>query len=100
MQIAWASDSGRGVAIREILDEFQKKNPDVKVNMLGGVQYGSKLLTQILSGKAPEVLQVQYGDVKALADQDAFVDLSGDFAGQKDNYAPEIWNLSDNAGKL
>ncbi|GLX66683.1 ABC transporter substrate-binding protein [Paenibacillus glycanilyticus] len=100
MQIAWASDSGRGVAIQELLNEFQTQNPDIKVNMLGGVQYGSKLLTQILSGKSPEVLQVPYGDVKALAKEDAFVDLSADFASQKDNYAPEIWNLSETDGKL
>ncbi|MDF2958461.1 MAG: extracellular solute-binding protein [Paenibacillus sp.] len=100
MQIAWASDSGRGKAIQDLLNDFQKQNPDVKVNMLGGVQYGQKLLTQILSGKAPEVLQVQYGDVKALATEQAFVDLTKDFAAQKDNYVPEIWNLSVNDGKL
>ena len=100
MQIAWASDSGRGKAIREILDEFEKQNPDVKVEMLGGVQYGSKLLTQILSGKAPEVLQVAYGDVKALASEGAFVDLTKDFEAEKANYVPEIWNLSVNDGKL
>ncbi|MBN3525104.1 ABC transporter substrate-binding protein [Paenibacillus apiarius] len=100
MQIAWASDSGRGVAIREMLDQFEKENPDVKVEMLGGVQYGSKLLTQILSGKAPEVLQVNYGDVQSLAPEGAFIDLSGDFMADKDNYAPEIWDLSVSDGKL
>jgi multiple sugar transport system substrate-binding protein len=100
MQIAWASDSGRGKAIREILDEFEKKNADVKVEMLGGVQYGSKLLTQILSGKAPEVLQVNYGDVKSLAPQGAFEDLSKTFGSEKANYEPEIWKLSEDGGKL
>lgn len=94
MQIAWASDSGRGVAVRNILDEFEKENPDVKVEMLGGVQYGSRLLTQILSGQAPEVLQINYGDLQALAPEGAFVDLSEDFSSEKDNYVPEIWNLS------
>lgn len=56
MQITWASDSPRGKAIREIVDEFEKKNPDVKVELLGSAQNGQKLLTQILSGDAPEVI--------------------------------------------
>ncbi|ALS27132.1 sugar ABC transporter substrate-binding protein [Paenibacillus sp. 32O-W] len=100
MQIAWASDSGRGKAIREILDEFEAQNPDIKVEMLGGIQYGQKLLTQILSGQAPEVLQVSYGEVKALASQGAFIDLTEDFAANESNYVPEIWQLAVTDGKL
>ncbi|MDB5052211.1 MAG: sugar transporter substrate-binding protein [Bacilli bacterium] len=100
MQIAWASDSGRGKAIREILDQFEKENPDVKVDLLGGIQYGQKLLTQILSGKSPEVLQVAYGDAKPLATQGAFIDLTKDFGAEKANYMPQIWDLAVNDGKL
>lgn len=100
MQIVWASDSGRGKAIREILDEFEAQNPDIKVEMLGGVQYGQKLLSQILSGKAPEVLQVAYGEVKALSAEGAFIDLSDDFASYEENYYPEIWGLASSDGKL
>jgi len=100
MQIVWASDSGRGKAIRELLDEFEAQNPDIKVEMLGGVQYGQKLLTQILSGKSPEVLQVAYGEVKALAAEGAFLDLTGDFASYEENYYPEIWELALSDGKL
>jgi multiple sugar transport system substrate-binding protein len=100
MQIAWASDSGRGKAIREMLDQFEKENPNVKVELLGGVQAGQKLLTQILSGKSPEVLQVAYGDAKPLAVQGAFVDLTKDFGAEKANYMPQIWDLALNDGKL
>lgn len=100
MQIAWASDSGRGKAIREMLDQFEKENKDVKVELLGGVQAGQKLLTQILSGKSPEVLQVAYGDAKPLAAQGAFVDLMKDFGAEKANYMPQIWSLAEDNGKL
>ncbi|MDQ0913925.1 ABC transporter substrate-binding protein [Paenibacillus sp. V4I5] len=100
MQIAWASDSGRGKAIREMLDQFEKENKDVKVELLGGVQTGQKLLTQILSGKSPEVLQVAYGDAKPLAVQGAFVDLMKDFGAEKSNYMPQIWELAMNEGQL
>jgi len=100
MQIVWASDSGRGKAIREVLDEFEKQNPDVKVELLGGVQYGQKLLTQILSGEAPEVLQVSYGEVKQLAAEGAFIDLTQDFASYEQNYYPQIWELALSDGKV
>jgi multiple sugar transport system substrate-binding protein len=100
MQIAWASDSGRGKAIREMLDQFEKENKDVKVELLGGVQAGQKLLTQILSGKSPEVLQVAYGDAKPLAAQGAFVDLMKDLGSEKTNYMPQIWELAVNDGQL
>jgi multiple sugar transport system substrate-binding protein len=100
MQIAWASDSGRGKAIREMLDQFEKENKDVKVELLGGVQAGQKLLTQILSGKSPEVLQVAYGDAKPLAVQGAFVDLMKDLGSEKTNYMPQIWELAVNDGQL
>ncbi|KIL40852.1 hypothetical protein SD70_10460 [Gordoniibacillus kamchatkensis] len=100
MQIAWASDSGRGKAIQEMINQFEKENPDVKVQLLGGVQTGQKLLTQILSGKSPEVLQVAYGDAKPLAAQGAFVDLTKDFGAEKANYMPQIWSLAEDNGKL
>lgn len=100
MQIAWASDSGRGKAIREMLDQFEKENKDVKVELVGGVQAGQKLLTQILSGKSPEVLQVAYGDAKPLAAQGAFVDLTKDFGAEKANYMPQIWDLAVDNGKI
>ncbi|MGF9711963.1 sugar ABC transporter substrate-binding protein [Paenibacillus sp. JMULE4] len=100
MQITWASDSPRGKAIREIVDEFEKKNPDVKVELLGSAQNGQKLLTQILSGDAPEVMQIPYRDVRGLAPQGAYVDLSEEFNSEKDNYYEQLWELGTWDGKL
>ncbi|MGG2199123.1 MULTISPECIES: ABC transporter substrate-binding protein [Paenibacillus] len=100
MQIAWASDSPRGKAIRVILDEFEKKNQDVKVELLGSAQNGQKLLTQILSGDAPEVMQIAYRDVRGLAPQGAYLDLSKDLNAEKDNYYQQLWDLGTWDGKL
>lgn len=100
MQIVWAEDSGRGMAIREILDEFEKENPGIKVKLLGGSQEEQKLLTMILSGEAPEVIQVPYRYVQALGGQGAFVDLTKDFSKNKDNFYEQLWNLAEVDGKL
>lgn len=92
MQIAWASDSGRGKAIQEVLNEFEKQNPNIDVEMVGSTQGNQKLLTQILSGKAPEILQISYRDLIGLAPQDAFVDLTDELKDQKENYYEQSWN--------
>lgn len=100
MQIAWGSDSGRGKAIRTILDEFQKENPNIKVKMVGSAQNGQKLLTQILSGKAPDVMQLAYRQVQSLAAKGAYVDLTSQLGNQKDNYYQQLWKLGEYNGKL
>jgi ABC-type glycerol-3-phosphate transport system substrate-binding protein len=76
LSIDWAADSGRGQAIQRILDEFEKDNPGIKVKLLGGSQDTQNLLTQIVSGDAPEVIQVAYRNVKGLANYGAWQDLT------------------------
>lgn len=100
MQIAWASDSDRGKAIQRILDQFEKKNPNIKVKLVGSSQSNQKLLTQILSGQAPEVMMVAYQDIKALAPQGAFTDLTKQLGGMKDNYYQNSWNQAVVNGNL
>ncbi|MGG1678211.1 ABC transporter substrate-binding protein [Neobacillus sp. NRS-1170] len=92
MQIAWPSDSDRGLAIREVLNKFEEKNPNIKVEMVGSAQGDQKLLTQILSGKAPEVIQVAYRDLLGLAPQQGFTDLTKELSGLKDNYYKQSWD--------
>jgi multiple sugar transport system substrate-binding protein len=100
MQIAWASDSGRGEAIRNLLDQFEQKHENIKVEMVGSSQSNQKLLTQILSGKAPEVMQVSYRDLRALAPQGAFSDLTEELGGLKGNYYETSWNQALSDGKV
>ncbi|NYE05868.1 ABC-type glycerol-3-phosphate transport system substrate-binding protein [Bacillus niacini] len=92
MQIAWPSDSDRGLAVREVLNQFEAKNPNIKVELVGSAQGDQKLLTQILSGKAPEVIQVAYRDLLGLAPQQGFNDLTKELSGLKDNYYEQSWD--------
>ena len=85
MKILWGKDSGRGMAIQEIIDEFEKQNPNINVELEGGTQSNQKLLTMVLSGQAPEVIQVPYRGVKSLGKEGVFYDLTDKFAKEKKN---------------
>lgn len=100
MQIAWATDSGRGQAIQTIIDEFEKQNEHISVELVGGSQDNQRLLTQILSGQAPEVLQLAYREVRSLGIEGAFVDLTEDLSSEKDNFYDQLWDLGSVDGKL
>lgn len=100
MQIVWAEDSGRGKAIREILDAFEVQHPNIKVNLLGGTQEAQKVLSLILSGEAPEVIQVPYKDVQAIGEQGGFIDLTDRFGGNKELFFDQIWSLGELDGQL
>lgn len=93
MQISWAEDSGRGKAIREILDAFETETPLVKVKLLGGNQTNQKILTLVLSGQAPEIIQANYQNVRGLAREGAFQDIGGDFRGEESAFPELPWKL-------
>lgn len=100
LSIDWAADSGRGQAIQRILDEFEKDNPGIKVKLLGGSQDTQNLLTQIVSGDAPEVIQVAYRNVKGLANYGAWQDLTDRFGDNSDLYYEQLWDLAMSNGRL
>jgi multiple sugar transport system substrate-binding protein len=100
MQIAWDTDSGRGEAIQKIVDEFEKKHENIDVELVASSQNNQKLLTQVLSGEAPEVLQVPYREVKNLGAEGAFVDLTEDFKGESENFYDELIQLGSVDSKL
>ncbi len=100
MQIAWDTTSGRGEAIQKIINEFEKQNEQIKVELVSSSQNNQKLLTQILSGEAPELLQVPYREVKNLGSEGAFVDLTEDFKAESDNFYEEVIGLGSVDGKL
>ncbi len=100
MQIVWDTDSGRGQAIQKIVDEFEKQNENIKVELVGSSQNSQKLLTQILSGNAPEVLQVPYREVRSLGSEGGFADLTDDLGGETKNFYEEVVNLGKVDGKL
>ncbi|SER83516.1 ABC transporter substrate-binding protein [Salipaludibacillus aurantiacus] len=93
MQIVWATDSGRGEAIQRIIEDFEEQNENISVELVGGAQDNQRILTQILSGEAPEVMQLAYRQVRSLGAEGAFVDMAADFEDERDNYYEELWNL-------
>ncbi|MDN4075983.1 ABC transporter substrate-binding protein [Fictibacillus terranigra] len=100
MQIAWATDTERGKAIQRIIDIFEKQNENIDVKLVGSSQNNQKLLTQLLSGDAPEVLQIPYRDELSLGSQGAFVDLTKEFHDQKNYYYENIVKLGTVNNKL
>jgi ABC-type glycerol-3-phosphate transport system substrate-binding protein len=98
MQISWAEDSGRGKAIREILDAFEAENSDVKVRLLGGNQTNQKILTMVLSGEAPEIIQANYQNVRGLAREGAFQAVGKDFSAESTVFHELPWRLGQAKG--
>lgn len=100
MQIEWAENSGRGELIRNILNVFQQNNPDIEVVLIGGTQNSQKTVMTILSGKAPEVMQVAYRNLRELAAQDAFEELNEWFEKDSQFFNKNVWTLAVVKGKL
>jgi ABC-type glycerol-3-phosphate transport system substrate-binding protein len=98
MQISWAEDSGRGKIIREILDAFEKENPDIKVRLLGGNQSSSRILTLVLSGQAPEILQANYQNVRGQARDEVFQDIGRDFTAEGQAFYTLPWEMGKAQG--
>jgi multiple sugar transport system substrate-binding protein len=100
LQIAWDTDSGRGQAIQKIVDAFEEQNENIDVELVGSAQNNQKLLTQILSGNAPEVLQVPYRDARSLGAEGAFLDLTETLGEESKNFYDELVELGTVDGKL
>lgn len=98
MQISWAEDSGRGKAIREILDAFEAEDGSVKIKLLGGNQTNQKILTMVISGEAPEIIQANYQNVRGLAREGAFQDVTRDFAAESTVFHDLPWKLGQSKG--
>jgi ABC-type glycerol-3-phosphate transport system substrate-binding protein len=93
MQISWAEDSGRGKIIREILDAFERENPDIRVRLLGGNQASSRILTLVISGQAPEILQANYQNVRGQARDEVFQNIGRDFDAEGQSFYPLPWEM-------
>lgn len=71
-------DSGDGAKVhQEVIAAFQKKFPNIKVQLESVPDdYGTKLLTQMASGSAPDVFQIGDGDVGMFVNKGVVEDLS------------------------
>jgi len=71
-------DGGDGLKQQQqIADNYQKLHANVKISIESVPdQYGTKLLTQIAAGQAPDIFQIGDGDVKMFMDKGALEDLT------------------------
>lgn len=71
-------DSGEGLQPhRAIIAEFEKANPDIQIRLepVAGSNYYDRLMEQIASGDAPDIMQIGDDAVPMFVRKGAFVDL-------------------------
>jgi multiple sugar transport system substrate-binding protein len=93
-------DSGDGVkAHQEIINNFQNSHPNIKVQLESVPDdYGTKLLTQMSAGTAPDVFQVGDGDVGMFVKKGVVEDLSA-YGIDKGIYYPNVYDVGVVDGK-
>jgi multiple sugar transport system substrate-binding protein len=105
----WDSQTGVDEEItKKMIDTFQQKNPDIKINRTyiaqeQGSQANQKLLTAIAGGTPPDVYKFDRFIVAQFAAQDFLTDLTdmASKAGVKqDDYFPFAWEEATYKGKL
>ena len=105
----WDSQTGGDEEItKKMIDTFQQKNPDIKINRTyvaqeQGTQANQKLLTAIAGGNPPDVYKFDRFIVAQFAAQDFLTDLTdmASKAGVKqDDYWPFAWEEANYKGKL
>ncbi|WP_062232369.1 ABC transporter substrate-binding protein [Fictibacillus sp. FJAT-27399] len=99
-------EGGEGQALQQkVADSYMKKHPNVKIEIESVPdQYGTKLLTQIAGGDAPDIFQVGDGDIRLYMEKGAFENLS-DYAKGKnginyDDYYQNVLDVGKIDGKL
>lgn len=78
-QLGWAVDSARGKAIQPIIDLFNTKNADKYLVRMetGSNTDAARVLTQITSGNAPDLMQVSFAILKSFASEDLLDPIVG-----------------------
>ncbi|KKC47083.1 MULTISPECIES: ABC transporter substrate-binding protein [Paenibacillus] len=95
-------DGGDSLKIQQqIADNYMKAHPNVKVSIESVPdQYGTKLLTQIAAGQAPDVFQIGDGDISMFMNKGSLEDLTsyiqGDNGIKLDDYYANVLDV----GKL
>jgi multiple sugar transport system substrate-binding protein len=105
----WDSQTGVDEEItKKMIDTFQQKNPDIKINRTyvaqdQGTQANQKLLTAIAGGNPPDIYKFDRFIVAQFAAQDFLTDLT-ELASKsgvsQDDYFPFAWEEATYKGKL
>ena len=78
-------DSGEGLnPHQEIIAAFEKENPDIRVQLeaVSGNDYYTRLLTQVASGNAPDIMQIGDDAVPMFVSKGAVIPLDDFIKGQ------------------
>ncbi|MBB6732965.1 ABC transporter substrate-binding protein [Cohnella zeiphila] len=78
--LVWNETDVSNGQLKVLLDEFNKKYPDIKVNRIsvtssGWADYFNKIQTMIAGGKAPDVIRVAIEGIQMFAKQDLLLPL-------------------------
>lgn len=79
LRFAWWGSDSRAQATNQIIEAFEKANPDIDIqgefSDWGG--YWDKLATQVASNDAPDIIQMDDKYLREYADRGALLDLTG-----------------------
>jgi multiple sugar transport system substrate-binding protein len=100
----WEGGDGQ-VMQQKIADAYTAKHPNVKIQIESVPdQYGTKLLTQIAGGDAPDIYQIGDGDIRTFMEKGALEDLNTYADGKNgiktDDYYQNVLDVGRIDGKL
>jgi len=80
-------------AYKAVVKEFEKANPDVKVNVVvtAGDQYATKLQAAIAGRKIPDVFFYNPGQLKAYVNSNVLMDITKQVEGAENINLDDIW---------
>jgi multiple sugar transport system substrate-binding protein len=83
LRFVWWGNEDRAKVTRAAVEEFQKRNPDIKVETeySGYDAYFQKLSTQVAGGAGPDLLQLDRGTIGEYAGRNVLADL-GEYVGK------------------
>ncbi|GAU79617.1 ABC transporter substrate-binding protein [Fusibacter sp. 3D3] len=93
-RITWTDYSGRGNAIREIVDVFnQTHNAPYEITLVGGDEDMNAIGASLIDKNKPMIYALPYRLVKYYGENGDLFDLSADFSTESTHFYPEIWKL-------
>lgn len=91
--------------VKKMVAAFEKKNPDIKVNVLGAAyaDYFTKLKTRVVANQAPDVFDLNYENFITYAQAGTLLDLNAvskkDKSFKKSDYYGKAYDVFSLAGK-
>jgi len=86
-----------GDVVKEIIDDFQKENPNIKVNIttLQFTPLFSKFMTMVAGGNPPDILHIHPQEISKFANQGLFDDsMLTKMSLKKEDFVSSAWNDS------